>query len=612
MSRPQIRANQLITTFGPGSMVDLPAKSVIIAGLDEWKYKPGEIQTVDEPRLAAKAALFLRRTNPGFKGQTIELRLPPPAIENPYQSGAVTPGVSAYVFPHWFIVQYVEVTPEKNRRRRLVMRGQLNAQGRFPVAGRNHPVVPVRFVRACSRGHVGDIQWRDFVHGCASTCQQDLWMEERGTTGDLSDVRIVCDCGAARSMSDAAEPGNLGKCNGSRPWLDDIEGACDQTNKLLLRTASNAYFPQLLSVISIPDSLKAAEAAVIELWEDFLCNIQNVGELAMARKLVATLDKRLGDLSNDQVFDLIQVIRDGKQLSSIAKPVKEVEFDALSNSKIEQSSDLPDGDFFARRLDRSAWASAPLAPAIQNVVQIHRLREVVALLAFTRFEPDAPDVTGELKLQVSPAPIVRNPKWMPVAENRGEGIFLQFDAGEIHDWAQSEAAISRSYELQASLEAWKHDHPNATAEFPGLPYIMLHSLSHLLISAISLDCGYPLSSLRERIYAPDAAGAMEDRYGILLYTASSGAEGTLGGLVHAARDIRKHFLRALEIGRLCSNDPVCSSRTIPHGGVDRISGSACHGCLYISETSCERFNQFLDRSLVVPTVDRRGCEFFKI
>jgi hypothetical protein len=437
-------------------------------------------------------------------------------------------------------------------------------------------------------------------------------MEERGSTGDLSDVRIVCDCGAARSMSDAAEPRNLGKCNGSRPWLDDTEGACDQTNKLLLRTASNAYFPQLLSVISIPDSLQKAEAAVIELWDGFLCNIQSIEQLMIARSLVAELDKRLGDLSNEQVFDLIQLIRDGKQLSSIAKPVKEVEFDALSDAKIEQGTDLPDGDFFARRLDPGMWSAAPLAPAILNVVQVHRLREVVALLAFTRFEPDAPDVTGELKLQVTPAPIVRNPKWMPVAENRGEGIFLQFDPQVIQQWAQSPAALKRAEELNESLERWKHDHPGATTEFPGLPYIMLHSLSHLLISAISLDCGYPLSSLRERIYAPDSQGAMDGRYGILLFTASSGAEGTLGGLVHSARDIRRHLLRALEIGRLCSNDPVCSSRTIPHGGVDRISGSACHGCLYISETSCERFNQFLDRSLVVPTVDRRECEFFKI
>jgi hypothetical protein len=451
MSRPQIRSNQLITTFGPGAMVDLPTKSVIIAGLEQWRYQAGQIPLVQEARLAAKAAHYLRQMKCGFSGQTVELRLPPPAIEGRFQNGQITPAVSGYVFPHWFIVQWVEVTPEKNRRRRLVMRGQLTDQGRYKDNNGSHQVVPVRFVRACTRGHVGDIQWREFIHGSASTCQQDLWMEERGTTGDLSDVRIVCDCGASRSMSDAAEPGQLGKCNGSRPWLDDIEGGCDQSNRLLLRTASNAYFPQLLSVISIPDSMKDAEAAVIEFWEESLCKVESIEDLAMARKFGERLNKRLGNLSNGEIFDLVQMIREGKELSSVARPVKEIEFDALSDSRVEQSTDVPDGDFFARRLSPLLWSGAPLAPALSNVVQVHRLREVVVLLAFTRFEPDAPDVTGELKLGVSRAPIVRQPKWMPVAENRGEGIFLQFDAGELHEWAESEDAVKRAGELNASF-----------------------------------------------------------------------------------------------------------------------------------------------------------------
>jgi hypothetical protein len=41
-----------------------------------------------------------------------------------------------------------------------------------------------------------------------------------------------------------------------------------------------------------------------------------------------------------------------------------------------------------------------------------------------------------------------------------------------------------------------------------------------------------------------------------------------------------------------------------------LSGAACHGCLYIGETTCERMNDFLDRSLVVPTVEGLGAEFF--
>ena len=43
MKRPQgtIRQSQIITTFGPGAMVDLPHHSVIVGGLDDWSFGDG-------------------------------------------------------------------------------------------------------------------------------------------------------------------------------------------------------------------------------------------------------------------------------------------------------------------------------------------------------------------------------------------------------------------------------------------------------------------------------------------------------------------------------------------------------------------------------------------
>ena len=43
----QLRQSQVVTTFGPGSMLDLPKSSVIIAGLEYWDK--GE--QILEPRL---------------------------------------------------------------------------------------------------------------------------------------------------------------------------------------------------------------------------------------------------------------------------------------------------------------------------------------------------------------------------------------------------------------------------------------------------------------------------------------------------------------------------------------------------------------------------------
>lgn len=122
---------------------------------------------------------------------------------------------------------------------------------------------------------------------------------------------------------------------------------------------------------------------------------------------------------------------------------------------------------------------------------------------------------------------------------------------------------------------------------------------------MSLECGYAASSIRERIYASDAG------YGILLYTGSPGSEGTLGGLVQVGNQLEEHLNVALELGKLCSNDPVCAQHQPDNVQEERfLHGSACHGCLLIAETSCERRNEFLDRALVVATVEGLGAEFF--
>jgi hypothetical protein len=135
---------------------------------------------------------------------------------------------------------------------------------------------------------------------------------------------------------------------------------------------------------------------------------------------------------------------------------------------------------------------------------------------------------------------------------------------------------------------------------------MLHSFAHLLITTIALECGYPASSIRERIYALPDIG-----YGILLYTGSSDAEGTLGGLIEVGRRIAETVRNALELGILCSNDPVCAQHR-PESLHERsfMLGAACHGCLLVAETSCEQQNDFLDRALVVRTVQGHNAEFF--
>lgn len=595
MGKPQLRASQVISTYGPGAMVDLPDDAVLIAGLETWRYHRSKpIPTISEPRLISKLESLLGVTN-------LRLRKPPPAVEEK----GFTPDVGAFYFPEWVISQRQVLTPQKHRARRLVNRKDLE-KGRFlEDDGKRYSVVPVRFVRACLRGHIGDIDWRAFVHGQDNPCGRDMFLEERGTTGDLDSIWVRCSCGLERSMSQAARMDlqALGRCNGARPWLGPgTREACGQPNRLLIRSASNAYFPQLLSVISIPDSQEAVDEVVKTLWDSHLSAVESEADLAFVMKMPA-VKQQLEDFEAHQIMGAIERLRGA---TADDRPVKEVEFEALAEAKDQVGSDVPEGDFFARALPKSHWDS-PWMSALERVVLVHRLREVVAQVGFTRFEAAGPDIQGELDITVERAPLALDVAWLPAVENRGEGIFLQFKSEAIRAWLDRDQVKRRDGQLQQGFDLWKRERNNSNRKYFGLPFYMLHSLSHLLLTAISLECGYPPSSLRERVYAWEPTG----QYGILIYTGSPDAEGTLGGLVEAGKRIRSHMQRALESGRLCSNDPVCAFHAPAQHDHQPLLGSACHGCLLISETSCEQHNDFLDRALVVPTVEMVGAEFFR-
>jgi hypothetical protein len=89
-------------------------------------------------------------------------------------------------------------------------------------------------------------------------------------------------------------------------------------------------------------------------------------------------------------------------------------------------------------------------------------------------------------------------------------------------------------------------------------YVMAHSLAHALMSEVAIDCGYPASALKERIYVLPRAPGKPIHCGILIYTATAGNQGTLGGLVEVTRRFVRILKSALERERLCSGDPVCA------------------------------------------------------
>ena len=629
--RPQgeVRHSQLITTYGPGAMVDLPDCSVVIGGLNFWMYGPDQPpEEIDEPRLIAKLRQSL---NVG------SLRLRKPPIHDVGPGGQSRPGgIRSPEFPNWFVAQ-LDQTKEfdgKTYRTRHLVEGARLDKRKFVDADRKaHRVVPVRFVQTCPNGHLSDIDWREFVHRGKTTCRATLWLDEAGAGNDFTEIFVRCSNPACREkwdrrqLSEAKQKLNgdeeerpaLGFCQGHRPWLGPFgQETCDNgkgkgggyVNRLLVRSASNAYFPELISAISIPEPIDDVREVISKHLKAF-------EKITSTAKLEVWLEDYAPDHIKEPlactepalIFQALEAIRGGEAAPKETEALKRQELRALVGPIDGLRRGTGSSRFEAEQLDLAAkpgW----FRQRVNRVLKVHQLREVMALLGFTRLEPVVSQIDGDpLDLGVKRAQIdVKEATWLPAVENLGEGIFLSFDPDAIRSWLKSDGAAQHLSEHRDAFKTWNKEHGLTEDKFkwPEGAYLMLHSLAHLLITEAALDCGYGASAIKERIYAFDDIG-----YGILLFTGGSGSEGSLGGLVGLADRIDELLAMALERAALCSNDPFCASHE-PNDGLEKryAHGAACHGCLLIAETSCERRNEFLDRALVVPTLIQRDAAFF--
>lgn len=622
--RAELRLSQLITTFGPGAMVDLPTRSVIVGGLERWDMRDGGWKTINEPRISQMLEVQLRGQKRLADDQRLTLRTPP---LDPQIPGREPPGIDATIFPCWFVTESQVQTPT-GRRRRLVPWTQLDIAGgrrQFTMDdGKKSEITPIRFVAACEKGHIQDIDWAFEVHR-GKRCGEALFLEEQGTTGDPRNTRIVCGCNASLSLSEAQIPERFGSCRGKQPWLseDDPEG-CTKKLRFLTRTATNAYFSQVLTVISLP-SAEDELTRQIDRNADAFGDLDGIDELKVVLKSNPGAKAAVDGYAIDAVWAKIAG-RKTRAAQNLDKKPRYAEFDLLASGTRLIGEDGPSAELHAETLERSEWGDADRVYApIHSVVAVHRLREVSCLYGFTRFEAAPATIDGDLEevfLAVDGAALTSDLSWLPAVEQFGEGMFLRFDPQALARWYAAPAVRARDADLRAAFDSWAATRFEARKPpaYPGATYTLLHSFSHALMAEIALDCGYPASALKERIYAlideVGRAGADESsgsgRFGILIYTAAAGSQGTLGGLIGVIPRLAVIIARTIERLTLCSNDPICADHQ-PKSHIDdrALHGAACHSCLLIAETSCEHRNLHLDRALVTDTVAASGCGLFQ-
>jgi hypothetical protein len=195
----------------------------------------------------------------------------------------------------------------------------------------------------------------------------------------------------------------------------------------------------------------------------------------------------------------------------------------------------------------------------------------------------------------------------------GEGIFLVLNEEWLRKWEQTPAVVSRLDSLLPRYAQSDRDDPNPLTT----RFMLLHTLSHLLMRQIEFEGGYPAASLIERLYCDkntkcDKTGKPKPMAGILIHVAVPDVAGSLGGLAELSEPRRflGILIRALEHSRWCSLDPVCSKHEGQGPGL--LNRAACHACVLVPEPTCEYSNTLLDRGFVKGDAENGLPSFFGV
>ena len=585
-----VRRTQTVAPFGVGAIYDVLGESFVAADILEWGMAGDRI---DLDRLARKMGVDHFRTAPASSDL----------------GAAGGPGIPYFRFPEWLFC----ATCRRMSRYRYKDADQTPVCDHCP---RRPRLVPVRFVMACRKGHLADVDWWRWAHSIRKgldqkNCQQsDLrWMTVSGAGGGLAAVLVECrGCGAGRTLQGIVGVGILKtvgiSCPGRQPW-ESVASGCDETPIVLQRGANNLHYAHVESALDIPPGSNFA------VDRDLRARVMN--HPVFPALVTSNIDNPFAD------GFILQIVNDAATTESLVRTMVNEEKKKLGMSVVEVTaeSSLEVGEWMAFRTPRpdqderdgfvvdrvpvrdvegrlEVAVADELERIVDSVVIARRLREVRALEGFSRIEPGGPDSTMLRPALGAPVP------WAPAVEVYGEGIFLSLDERRVASW-ESAVPPGLVAELSSRLDQTSYRH---WLPAPTLRLLLLHTLSHLLMRRLTFECGYSSSSLRERIYASQP-GAAQPMCGLLIYTAAGDAEGSLGGLARQGEPPRlaRTIVAALRDSLWCSADPICQETRSGPNGLNR---AACHACSLVSETSCTMSNVLLDRSLLIGTTDFPG------
>lgn len=599
-----IRRDSLISPWGVGAIVPFPHdESLMVAGLDFW---------FDENHSFEDFVIVDERLSKRLGG--IQFVKPPDYREYKQDKEHANMKIPAVRFPLWHYcpvcgnMEKIGTAGEKMRCSGEIRR----ANGKETYCSKNKSkstrlpyLVPERFIAVCQKGHIEDFPIMEWVHRKSDkpiTPSCKLVRSTGGNSSSLSGIRYTCTCGATATMSGAFGWDALSKigyfCTGNRPWLgSDQNVECGEKLLVLQRGASNVWFADIISSVYIPkykneNTMKCVDKG-IKMFESSRTD-GKIDEEGI-KSFVSVWKKSVyEDIDEEEaIYEIVAKLNNQNKddTPQTEDEYRKQEFDVLTRS-VGTSED----ELYAKNYSIDQYNNLTF---LKSISLVHKLRETRVFQGFKRITPDEDSEPAQISVNKIP--------WLPAIKNSGEGIMFEFDREKLLKWAKNEKTIARTKIIEQNLK----NSGKLKDEILNPVYVLLHTFAHCLITALASESGYSNASIREKIYcskfideqAPEMAG-------ILIYTASGDSEGSLGGLVRQGLPgrIENIIARAISEAKWCAADPVCIQST--GQGQYGCNLAACHNCALLPETSCENKNMYLDRGLMIGTLDDNTIGYF--
>ena len=453
-------------------------------------------------------------------------------------------------------------------------------------------------------GYLADVPWHEIAHAQtrASTsrdCAPD-WQAPYLRVNVAQGRRTVA-CTRCRAQGRLPDRFRFGSNVRQQPWVrDPAREAPEEPAWLVGVNDVRVHFAECRTALVIPPESRIRRDTVVDLLYNSSADQRYIhgarNHYARTSRLDDLAEKYRCDL--DEIEAALQEIADGYPcLDELpAGDLMRLEYQALT----EPIPNLrPDEDFVTEH-HADAWrdlcrglagAKSAIADAVDQLVGVHRVREIMVLDGFRRGS-----VAGTGERHLVPPHITGNSNWLPALERWGEGVFFTLDEDRLRRWESQPGVRDRAATFrERSNAAWL---PTDVESSLSARFLLCHTLAHLVMRRLEAEAGYPAASLKERIYCAEEDGSDPPMAGVLIYVAVTDEMGSLGGLMDLAAPARfaRLLTGAVERSMWCSLDPVCGEQD--GQGPDLLNRAACHACALVPEPACICGNRLLDRAFV--------------